>query len=234
MKREEEQQSWRHELKFVCTQPQLEIIKNRVRPLLAADPHTGPSGTYRIRSVYFDDVRDSCFYENEDGTDPREKFRIRIYNGSSERITLELKQKCRGLNRKLSCPLTDRQCRQMLGGGLQEAPEELAPLLRKWQLQHKNRLLRPKAIVEYERTPYIFRLGNVRVTLDQNITAGTQTERFLEGGFVRRPILPAGQHVLEVKYDAFLPDPVRQLLALETLQRTSFSKYYLCRKFNVM
>ena len=43
----------------------------------------------------------------------------------------------------------------------------------------------------------------------------------------------AGRHVLEVKYDEFLPDPVRQLLALETLQRTSYSKYYICRQFDI-
>ena len=87
---------WRHELKFVCTVPQLRIIESRIRPLLMPDPHTGPDGSYRISSVYFDDQWDTCFYENEDGTDPREKFRIRIYNGSDAKITLELKQKLRG------------------------------------------------------------------------------------------------------------------------------------------
>ena len=97
---------WRHELKFVCTMPQLKIIENRIMPLLAPDPHTGPEGSYQISSVYFDDQWDTCFYENEDGTDPREKFRIRIYNGSDEKITLELKQKLRGKTRKLSCPVS--------------------------------------------------------------------------------------------------------------------------------
>lgn len=43
------------------------------------------------------------------------------------------------------------------------------------------------------------------------------------------PVLPAGQHVLEVKYDEFLPDPVAQVLELGHLRRTAFSKYYLSR-----
>lgn len=229
----EEGGTWRHELKYVCTVPQMKIVESRVRPLLRLDPHTGQAGRYSIRSVYFDDEWNSCYLENEDGTDPREKFRIRIYNASDEKITLELKQKRRGMTRKLSCPLGREQCRRILRGEILEDDVELAPLLRKFVLQQKGRNLMPKVIVEYERVPYIFKLGNVRVTLDENIVSSSQTEHFLDSDFRRRPVMPAGQHVLEIKYDEFLPDSVRQVLALETLQRTSFSKYYLCRTFPV-
>lgn len=229
----EEGGTWRHELKYVCTVPQMKIVESRVRPLLRLDPHTGRAGRYSIRSVYFDDEWNSCYLENEDGTDPREKFRIRIYNSSDEKITLELKQKRRGMTRKLSCPLGREQCRRILRGEILEDDVELAPLLRKFVLQQKGRNLMPKVIVEYERVPYIFKLGNVRVTLDENIVSSSQTEHFLDSDFRRRPVMPAGQHVLEIKYDEFLPDSVRQVLALETLQRTSFSKYYLCRTFPV-
>lgn len=229
----EEGGTWRHELKYVCTVPQMKIVESRVRPLLRLDPHTGQAGRYSIRSVYFDDEWNSCYLENEDGTDPREKFRIRIYNASDEKITLELKQKRRGMTRKLSCPLGREQCRRILRGEILEDDVELAPLLRKFVLQQKGRNLMPKVIVEYERIPYIFKLGNVRVTLDENIVSSSQTEHFLDSDFRRRPVMPAGQHVLEIKYDEFLPDSVRQVLALETLQRMSFSKYYLCRTFPV-
>lgn len=224
---------WRHELKFVCTMPQLRIIENRIRPLLMPDPHVGDKGCYQISSVYFDDQWDTCFYENEDGTDPQEKFRIRIYNGSDAKITLELKQKLRGKTRKLSCPVSRAECERILGGKVLEDSENLPPVMRKFILQQKQRRLLPKVIVEYERIPYIFRLGNVRVTLDQNISSAAEAGKFLEGGYMRRPVMPAGRHVLEVKYDEFLPDPVRQLLALETLQRTSYSKYYICRQFEL-
>ena len=43
------------------------------------------------------------------------------------------------------------------------------------------------------------------------------------------PVLPAGMHVLEVKYDELLPDYIAQLLETGKLQRTAFSKYYLGR-----
>lgn len=169
---------WRHELKFVCTMPQLKIIENRIMPLLAPDPHTGPEGSYQISSVYFDDQWDTCFYENEDGTDPREKFRIRIYNGSDEKITLELKQKLRGKTRKLSCPVSRTDCERVLRGEVLEDSPDLPPVMRKFILQQKERRLLPKVIVGYERVPYIFRLGNVRVTLDQNIFSASDVENF--------------------------------------------------------
>ncbi|MFQ8703575.1 MAG: VTC domain-containing protein [Eisenbergiella sp.] len=138
--------------------PQLRIIESRLRPLLMPDPHTGPDGSYRISSVYFDDQWDTCFYENEDGTDPREKFRIRIYNGSDAKITLELKQKLRGKTRKLSCPLSRMDCTRALRGETLEDSDGLPPVLRKFILQQKERRLLPKVIVESERVPYIFRM----------------------------------------------------------------------------
>ena len=45
--------------------------------------------------------------------------------------------------------------------------------------------------------------------------------------------MPAGMHVLEVKYDEFLPDYIYKGIELENLQRTAFSKYYLCRKYHM-
>ena len=225
--------TWRHELKFVCSVQQLAIIENRIKPLLKPDPHVGPAGFYHISSVYFDDEWDSCYYENEDGTDPREKFRIRIYNGSDARITLELKQKMRGMTRKKSCRLTRQQCDAILNGEILPIQKEMPELLQKFTAQQRERRLCAKVIVEYDRVPYVFRIGNVRITLDKNIASSSETEKFLTGGYRRRPIMPVGKHVLEVKYDELLPDTVRQLLALETLKRTSFSKYYLCRKYPV-
>ena len=85
------QTKYRHELKYVCTAAQLALIQGRIHHLIPLDSHVGESGMYTIRSLYFDDYYNRCYYENENGTDPREKFRIRIYNGSTEKISLELR-----------------------------------------------------------------------------------------------------------------------------------------------
>ena len=56
---------------------------------------------------------------------------------------------------------------------------------------------------------------------------------FLDKEINKRPIMPAGQHVLEVKFDEFLPDYIYQVLQLDSLRQTAFSKFYLCRKFSI-
>ena len=85
--------------------------------------------------------------------------------------------------------------------------------------------------MEYDRIPYVHELGNVRITLDRNIRSSSDFAGFFEKNLAARPILPCGQHLLEVKYDEFLPEFIKDRLELSDLQQTSFSKFYLCRKF---
>lgn len=227
----EQPTKYRHELKYICTAAQMALLQGRIHHLLPLDSHVAGSGMYTIRSLYFDDYYDRCYYENENGTDPREKFRIRIYNGSKERISLELKKKERGKTLKLSCPLTEEQCRTLMRGDTLPESRDYDPVLQKLLFLMKTTLMKPKVIVEYDRVPYVYKLGNVRITLDKNISSSNQIERFLDKEIYKRPIMPAGWHVLEVKFDEFLPDYIKTTLQLDSLRQTAFSKFYLCRKF---
>ena len=87
----------------------------------------------------------------------------------------------------------------------------------------------PAVIVEYDRVPYVYPDGNVRITIDRNICASPDTGEFLRQDIVTVPVLERGYHLLEVKYDEYLPDFIRQALQIVSLDKTSFSKYYLCR-----
>ncbi len=227
---------YRNEYKYQISAAQFTILKSRAEAILQRDRHTakdGPyAGIYNIRSVYFDDQRNSCYWENENGTDPREKFRIRIYNHSSRRIMLELKAKQSGKCLKRSCPLTLEQCQILIAGDCLPESPDYPPLLQKLLLQIRTRGLRPVVIVEYDRIPFVFPTGNVRVTLDCNISASSQCSGFLRDDLPLRPILPTGQHILEVKWDQVLPDFIYRMLMLDKLQWTSFSKFYLCRKYS--
>ena len=227
----EEKKKYRHELKYICTAAELALLQNRIHHLIPLDSNADESGMYTIRSLYFDDYYDRCYYENENGTDPREKFRIRIYNGSTDKISLELKKKERGKTLKLSCLLTEEQCRILMKGELLPDSPDYPPVLQKLLLLMKTNLMKPKIIVEYDRVPYVYKLGNVRITLDKNISSCTRIETFLDKEINRRPIMPAGQHLLEVKFDEFLPDYIYRALQLNNLRQTAFSKFYLCRKF---
>lgn len=222
---------FRHELKYAVSGAELAMLRNRVEHLLLPDRHAGSTGSYSIRSLYFDDYENRCFYENENGTDPREKFRIRIYNHSINRINLECKRKERGKTLKTSCPLTEEQTRLLMAGQVIGNITEQPPLLRKLTLEMLIRRMRPVVIVEYDRIPYVYKDGNVRVTLDTNIASSKAVGSFLDERIPSRPIMSAGQQLLEVKYDEFLPDFIYRNLQLDNLRQTAFSKYYLCRKY---
>ena len=228
---EKNQTKYRHELKYQVTDAQIRMLKNRINHLLPLDSHVAQTGSYRIRSLYFDDYYDRCMKENENGTDPREKFRIRIYNGSSAKISLECKRKERGKTHKTSCPLTVEQTKLLMAGRILPDIGAQPPLLRKLTLEMMTRRLRPVVIVEYERIPYVYKNGNVRITLDTNIGSSSAVDTFLDPWIQTRPVLPVGQQLLEVKYDEYLPDFIYRSLMLPSLQQTAFSKYYICRKY---
>lgn len=222
--------NYRHEFKYPISTAQVALLRSRLEHMLPIDAHAAATGGYNIRSLYFDDPDNRCYYENENGTDPREKFRIRIYNGSTDRITLECKRKERGKTLKTACPLTLEQTRLLMAGKTVPRIGEQPVLLQKLTGQMLLRRMRPVVIVEYRRIPYVCKNGNVRITLDTNLAASKETESFLEGKIFFHPVMPLGWQLLEVKYDAYLPDYIYRGLQLENLRQTAFSKYCICRK----
>lgn len=227
------QAKYRHELKYVVTTAQIAILKARISGLLPQDSHANSSGCYNISSLYFDDYYNHYFFENENGTEPREKFRIRIYNHSANRITLELKRKEHGKTLKQAVPLTPEQTRLLMTGQIIPDIEKQHTLLKKLTVEMKQQLLHPVVIVEYDRYPYIYRNGNVRITFDTNISSTTTTKDFFRAQYPKRPVMPVGLHLMEVKYDEYLPDFIYSTLQLDNLQQTAYSKYYFCRKYSL-
>ena len=224
------QAKYRNEIKYVCSQAQLGLIENRIKDICHLDPHGRQDGTYLITSIYFDDYYDNCYYENENGVDPREKFRIRIYNRDLNYIVLECKHKQCEKSFKESSRITQEQCHKILHHDWTGWTIGTNPLLNKFFIMSQKEYLRPKVAVEYERTAYVYPQGNIRITFDRYITASMQIMSLDRRG-MGRPVMPTGLHVLEVKYDELLPDYLYNALQIEHLRQTAFSKYYICRRF---
>lgn len=204
------------------------LLGSRLQTVMSQDIHQD-GDCYEIRSLYFDDVWDRCMDENEAGVDQREKYRIRLYDPRTDVIHLEIKEKNRGYTKKRACDLSREECLQIMEGTLPLKLDGRAPLN---ALQMKMRCsgMEPKVIIAYERTAFVHPSGNVRITFDRNIMASRCREDFLEDRVSgMTPVLPAGLHVLEVKYDEFLPDVIAQQLEIGKLRKTAFSKYYLGR-----
>lgn len=224
---------YRHEYKYPINKIQMALEEAKLSAVAAKDKNVGSLGYYNIRSLYFDDYYDSCYMDNVNGTDNREKYRIRIYNHSAENIKLEMKKKVRGKTQKLSCAISEEQCRLLMEG---QIPDDISPnqqVLHKLAYLMATRFMHPEIIVDYDRVPYVYRIedANVRVTFDMNLTSSENVEDFLEERIDGRGIFAVDELLMEVKYDDFLPDEINSLLQLEGLSASTFSKYFLCRKF---
>ena len=79
---------YRHEDKYLCDSMQNAVLKTRAGVILKRDGHSSKTGCYRVRSLYFDTMQDTCYYENENGVGERDKYRIRIYNADAGTIFL--------------------------------------------------------------------------------------------------------------------------------------------------
>ena len=204
------------------------LIRARLRSVMQQDIHQ-QGDAYLIRSLYFDDFDDNCLDENEAGVDLRHKYRIRLYDPAAQDMRLEIKSKVSGLTHKTSSRITRQECAQMMQGRAPAAFDS-RKALSDMRVQMLTRLMRPRAIIEYERCAFVYPAGNVRITFDRNITASRACGDFLKDTVsCRMPLLPQGMHVLEVKYDELLPDYIAQLLEIRKLQQSAFSKYYLGR-----
>ncbi len=220
---------YRHEYKYIIDPGQQRILHMKAKALMLPDPHAGEDGGYTIRSLYFDDCSDTCFFKNESGCDPRAKYRVRFYDEDTSFIRLEKKIKRRGMTLKHSCSLTEEEARILASGGFPDINSDMPEEKRRLLLEMTSHGLMPKVIVTYRRIPFVYSAGNVRVTFDGCITSSDEASRFLSCDYRQRPVLPTGKCILEVKWDELLPVHIKRMMQLDTLQWSTFSKYYTCR-----
>ena len=222
---------FRHEHKYIEPEINLTAVEKRLGAVMKKDPHLADSTGYTVRSLYFDDYDSKYLYENINGVDEREKWRIRIYNGSSSHISLERKIRKMDLIKKQHCDIDTDTFKQIMDRTIAVAQDN-HPVLNMFIKEMKMHLLHPAVIVEYDRMPFICPEGNVRVTIDRNIRSSADIDAFLEEKLPSfRSVLPKGQNLIEVKFDAFLPDYIRHTIEHGRMRRETFSKYYLTRKF---
>ena len=218
----------RHEEKHQVNLREALVLSRRLEKLFPRDPHAGPEGSYQVVSLYYDDPYDTALRQKLDGVDRREKFRLRYYGEKPAFFKLEKKYKVKGLCGKGACKLSREEGEWLLRGDFAFLLEKEEPLAREFYAKLR-RGLAPKTVVRYTREAFLYAPGNVRVTLDGDIRAGAP-ERFL----IPQKLLPAlrGLAVVEVKYDAFLPEIVKLAVQVPNRQGTACSKYALCRRYD--
>ncbi len=220
---------YRNELKYFVNNSDIWALKNRLRYIMKKDKNVLPDGTYKIRSLYFDNVYDTALKEKEDGICDREKFRIRIYNDSDSFIRLEKKLKHNGLTHKASEKMTREQVEAIIAGDYSWLKDAESPLFNELYFNMSAKGLKPKTIVQYKREPYIYPYGNVRVTIDSDLETGVNSTELFNKELLTVPVMQNGKTILEIKYDEYLPDIIRTFVQVGSRERISASKYEMCR-----
>ena len=223
--------SLRHEWKHQINPQEDLVLSQRLRKLFTHDKNAGPDGIYRVTSLYFDTPYDSALREKIDGVNRREKFRLRYYGTDFSFIRLEKKYKVNGLCGKRSARITQEQAEKLLSGNYEFLLDSSEPLFIELYSKLKGKGLRPKTIVCYDREAFLYAPGNVRITLDRDIRTGLGSVDFLNPEIFYLRTIESGT-VLEIKYDAFLPELVRMAVQVPGRQASACSKYVLCRRFD--
>ena len=220
---------YRHEVKHEISYSDMLDIRRRLSAIARRDAHAR-DGRYHIRSLYFDTPEDTALKEKLLGVAKREKYRIRCYDGDVTFIRLEKKTKIGGLGTKDMAPLTPDQVLKIINGEYEWLIDEEDELLRQFYAAIRNERLQAKTVVDYTREPFIYDPGNVRVTLDYDIRSGLKLQDMLD---FTAPTVPVKEspRILEVKWDNFLPEVIRQAVQLPVREQ-AYSKYAACRMYD--
>ena len=217
----------RHELKYYINAADYAQLRARLRTVAKPDENSRENSGYKVHSLYFDNYNDKAVVEKLLGLNRREKFRLRYYNDDVSFIRLEKKSKANSLCYKESTMVTAEQCRALLERKYDCLKMPDKPLLMELYTKINYQNLRPRNIVIYHREVYAYMAGNVRITFDSNIKTSNSVVGFLNPNLVTIPA--AGMMIMEIKYDGFLPDIIRDMLQLGWHNQTAFSKYVVAR-----
>ncbi len=227
-----EKNPYRHELKYGIDYGVYVSLRQRLQSVMQLDSHARADKRYKISSIYFDNFHDKALREKINGAAEREKFRIRYYHDDFSLIKLEKKQKKQQLCIKQAAVLTETEYQKLLAGDTAWMLSHPAPLVRELYVKMKQSLLKPRVRVSYFREAYLYDPGNVRVTFDFDIRTslfhplGTQNEIV----DIRAADTTQGI-ILEIKYDAFLPEIIAHLIQTAHIRQQAYSKYSISRRF---
>ena len=218
---------FRHELKFIISEPEKEALIRRLGTVLPSDAHADGGG-YMIRSLYFDDCFERAYEEKLAGVESRRKYRIRIYNCSDSVIKLECKRKEGKYINKISASLFRAEAEAVIAGRYEFLAGRPERVCRDFYIECVSNAMRPKVIVDYDRVPFVFPYGDVRITFDSGIRAGLSCCDLFDSGIPVKQVMEQGRLIMEVKFTEYLPELVRALLSTAEGEYTAYSKYTMC------
>ncbi len=217
---------YRHEIKYIINIREAEILKQRLKLIMAIDSNGYfEDGSYLIKSLYFDDIDNSSYFEKLNGVLYRKKYRVRIYNNSDNKIVLERKYKHNNLTSKDSILINKDTYSKIINGRIEDISVAENDLLSEFLAEMRIKRLLPSVIVKYKRLAYTYPISNIRITFDEAVAGeGFNYDLFTINASDFK-VLEPNEVVLEVKYDELLPKAIADILSSISLRREAVSKF---------
>lgn len=219
----------REEKKFLISVAEFIQKSGELEKVLHQDEHNGAAG-YTIRSLYFDTPFDEDFFGKQDGLETRRKIRLRCYDPKQDFAMLEMKQKQGTQQLKRSLKVSRADALKLINcdfSPLLYYKEEFASEIY-GLMQYK--CYRPKTIVQYSRKAFIAKENKIRITFDHNIVSTESSFDLFSENLNMNPALDPYDVVMEVKYNGFLLEYIKQMINSIDKSELSVSKYCLARQ----
>ncbi len=220
----------RYEVKYTISHQQYHLLSSLLRSVLTVDEYAKENNAYYIRSLYFDSPENMDHISKADGLYERKKIRLRLYDLDQKTVKLEVKRKYGSIMRKETTTIDRMDVNALCAGDfdcLLKYNQDVANNIYK---ELKTTYALPKVIIDYEREAYVCKAHNIRINFDKNIRACSTGLDLLDKALPMVPLSEENVYVLEVKYNSYLPDFIRDILSVPLMNRTSFSKYCIARE----
>ncbi|MCL2719599.1 MAG: polyphosphate polymerase domain-containing protein [Lachnospiraceae bacterium] len=221
----------RREIKYQLTYAEYLVVQTRIASILDYDKNAN-SGGYSVRSIYFDDLKETAYREKIDGIFDRRKYRVRTYNNNPGIINLECKEKYNRWISKKSARINEEICENLLRGDFSLLQNWEQDIAREFYVNAKESGLRPVICVDYHREAFVYPASNLRITFDKYLRAsglaGFSIVKPEEKEELSVPVYQNNSVIMEIKFDDFMPEIVRAVIPHETGKSLAVSKYRLC------
>lgn len=227
----------RYEFKFLLDKKRANLIEKESKYFMKYDENINKKFDYRyfVRSLYFDNLFSSNFYEKVDGMKSRKKYRLRTYS-KNENLNNPIFLEMKGRNNQ-------RTYKNRTLINLKDLPiffdknkyfhllkiygkENLVINSFVFDTYKKN--IFPRVLIDYRRRPYINKNGlNFRLTFDSQIMSSKTNILFDTNNSLSWEECRAGYTVLEVKFERSITPWFHRIIQNYDLERLSISKFVM-------
>jgi hypothetical protein len=184
--------------------------------------------TYKVTSIYFDNVHEYAYFQKIEGEKDKIKIRARYYNDLYDYINLEAKIKKSDKSYKLKAKLTETELSLLLKNNFIDLHnKDVNDDISKIYYYYKYYGMQRNIDIEYKRIEMILKnQDKIRLTIDYDIFSSKNLFSVL--GINKLRCIPQDLCVLEIKSnDGFVDGLVKFILEKYRMRNAAISKYAL-------